>query len=113
MRLIDADALKAELLGRIAFPDWVREAVLHIINNAPTVEGEIEILTKEAYSDLCLRASRERPQGEWIVGEYMDCHSDILPKYTCPFCGEVAYRKYDFCHCGADMRGERHHNAED
>ena len=47
----------------------------------------------------------ERPRGEWIVSEYMDCHSDILPKYTCPFCGEVAYRKYDFCHCGADMRG--------
>lgn len=37
MRLIDGDALKAELLGRIAFPDWVREAVLHIIDNAPTV----------------------------------------------------------------------------
>lgn len=49
----------------------------------------------------------ERPKGEWIVGEYMDCHSDILPEYTCPFCGEVAYRKYDFCHCGADMRGGR------
>lgn len=48
----------------------------------------------------------ERPKGEWIVGEYMDCHSDILPEYTCPFCGEVAYRKYDFCHCGADMRKE-------
>jgi len=45
-----------------------------------------------------------RPTGEWIVGEYMDCHSDILPEYTCPFCGEVEYRKYDFCHCGADMR---------
>ena len=49
----------------------------------------------------------ERPKGEWIVGEYMDCHSDILPEYTCPFCGEVAYKKYDFCHCGADMRGGR------
>lgn len=49
----------------------------------------------------------DRPQGEWIVGEYMDCHSDILPKYTCPFCGKVEYGKYDFCHCGADMRGEK------
>lgn len=53
------------------------------------------------------KSYKERPQGEWIVGQYMDCHSDILPKYTCPFCGEVAYRKYDFCHCGADMRGGR------
>ena len=48
----------------------------------------------------------ERPKGEWIIGEYMDCHSDILPIYTCPFCGEVEYRKYDFCHCGADMQGK-------
>ena len=55
----------------------------------------------------CNSYEEKRPQGEWIVGEYMDCHSDILPEYTCPFCGEVAYRKYDFCHCGADMRGGR------
>lgn len=37
MRLIDAEALKAELTGRIALPDWVLTAVLHIIDNAPTV----------------------------------------------------------------------------
>lgn len=46
----------------------------------------------------------ERPTGKWIVGDYQDCHSDILPTYTCPFCGEIEYRKYDFCHCGVDMR---------
>ena len=57
----------------------------------------------KGYADA--RKRYERPSGEWIVGEYMDCHSDILPKYTCPFCGEVVYRRYDFCHCGADMRG--------
>lgn len=57
--------------------------------------------------NYAIKALEDRPQGEWIVGEYMDCHSDILPKYTCPFCREVAYRKYDFCHCGADMRGGR------
>lgn len=55
---------------------------------------------------LALAESEEKPKGEWIVGEYMDCHSDILPEYTCPFCGEVAYRKYDYCHCGADLRKE-------
>lgn len=46
-----------------------------------------------------------RPAGEWIVGEYMDNHSDILPKYTCPFCRRVSYINYDYCHCGADLRG--------
>ncbi len=60
---------------------------------------------KRGFEDA--RKRYERPIGEWIVGEYMDCHSDILPQYTCPFCGKVEYRKYDFCHCGADMRGGR------
>lgn len=36
-RLIDAEALKAELTCRIALPDWVLTAVLHIIENTPTV----------------------------------------------------------------------------
>ena len=36
-RLIDAEALKVELTSRIALPDWVLTAVLHIIDNAPTV----------------------------------------------------------------------------
>jgi len=43
--LISREALKAELTGRIALPDWVLTAVLHIIDNAPTVEiknGEME-----------------------------------------------------------------------
>lgn len=57
--------------------------------------------------DFAIKNLKERPKGEWIVGEYMDCHSDILPKYTCPFCGKVEYGRYDFCHCGADMRGGR------
>lgn len=59
--------------------------------------------------DILMRGVQEGTpiqKGNWIVGEYMDCHSDILPQYTCPFCGEVEYRKYDFCHCGADMREE-------
>lgn len=99
------------------------EAIDVIIDNAPTVDFEklgeslnCQIRAEYGSCDDCeLSCPRneliklldsERPTGEWIVGEYMDCHSDILPKYTCPFCGEVAYRKYDFCHCGADMRKE-------
>lgn len=46
----------------------------------------------------------ERPHGEWIVSQTYDCHSDIVNVYTCPFCGEKAYRAYPFCHCGAKMK---------
>lgn len=61
---------------------------------------------------LCMmayKALKERPTGQWIVGEYQDCHSDILPKYTCPFCGKEEHWKYDFCHCGADLREDNYH----
>jgi hypothetical protein len=30
----------------------------------------------------------ETPQGEWIISQTMDCHSDIINVYTCPFCGK-------------------------
>lgn len=49
---------------------------------------------------------KKRPQGEWKVSQTMDCHSDIVNVYTCPFCGKRFYSAYPFCHCGADMRGE-------
>ena len=60
--------------------------------------------------NLAIKVLEERPQGEWIEGEYMDCYSYILPIYICPFCGEVECRKYNFCHCGADMRGDSSDN---
>lgn len=51
------------------------------------------------------RLLEKRSTGEWIIGQTMDCHSDIINTYTCPFCGAKEYRAYPFCHCGADMRG--------
>ena len=48
----------------------------------------------------------ERPHGEWVISQTMDCHSDIINVYTCPFCGKKEYSAYPFCHCGADMREE-------
>lgn len=45
-RLIDGEALKAELTGRIALPDWVLTAVLHIIDNMPTVSPEKSLINK-------------------------------------------------------------------
>lgn len=46
----------------------------------------------------------ERPHGEWIECEEMNCHSDIEKIYICPFCKMKHHRKYDFCNCGADMK---------
>ena len=82
MRLIDADALKyknlAEVNGRLTYVLTAEE-----IDNAPTVEGEI--LTEEAYSDLCLRASRERPQGN---DDCEGCKHDnkASTEYPCSVC---------------------------
>lgn len=67
---------------------------LPIIDNAPTVE--CVALTEEAYSDLCLRASRETPKGEWKL--------DSLGAY-CSECGTHPDYSSNYCpNCGADMR---------
>ncbi len=50
----------------------------------------------------------ERPQGEWIEKvERRGCFAGdkTVYSYTCPFCGVKEFKKYPFCHCGADMRG--------
>ena len=99
MRLGDLDELKKVLDEQMNFDENCRDSVFDIIDNAPTVEGEI--LTEEAYSDLCLRASRERPQGEWIEG---------TQGYYCSKCETIDkfYFEHNFCPiCGADMRGEK------
>ena len=121
--LISREALKEQAETVTLWNGDVRRFVSYeTIDNAPTVnikpfasvtfdKDELEQIVRDRViepiknGELVLK-TEERPQGEWIVGEYMDCHSDILPKYTCPFCGEVVYRKYDFCHCGADMSKE-------
>ena len=102
MRLIDADELKETIFEKTdSLEDiWDTAGVLNAINNAPTIEGEI--LTEEAYSDLCLRASRERPQGEWI-------RKQVTPASCTYFCSECGIEEVilgNFCRwCGADMRG--------
>lgn len=88
MRLIDADELK-EQLEPFRYSICGFEGVLALIDNAPTVDG----YTK-------------RPQGEWIVSQTYDCHSDIINIYTCPFCGKKEYAAYPFCHCGAELKGD-------
>lgn len=114
MRLIDADALRAEYQAILDRGDMFCEYdIIGMVDNAPTVEGEIEILTKEAYSDLCLRASRERPHGEWFI-------TDSYPhRVYCNKCFKTYAQENwevwkegslprNFCpNCGADMGGGR------
>ena len=125
-------------------PKFTLGACLQLIDNASTVElteeqaidklhetgwlirhdkemterphGECVTLTEEAYSDLCLRASRERPHGKWIEKIYTEklghgylTHHEIV----CSVCGgsgendENIPQCWKFCpNCGADMRGE-------
>ena len=45
----------------------------------------------------------ERPQGEWIISEYVDTRRGFITK--CPFCKTDTIGGGNFCpNCGADMR---------
>ena len=59
----------------------------------------------KGYEDA--QANNNRPQGEWIEKvERRGCFADdkTVYSYTCPFCGAKEFKKYPFCHCGADLR---------
>lgn len=117
MRLIDANALKEHITEIFETEEKIDKKwamglkySLKIIDNAPTIKGEI--LTEEAYSDLCLRASRESPQGEWVNKE--KCLGEVRwHDFVCSVCGhsgeddEGIFENWNFCpNCGADMRTE-------
>lgn len=71
-----------------------------IANGTLLPEGA-EILTKEAYSDLCLRASKGNKTGKWILVEMGDTNL-----YKCSLCGNRKVHKSPFCqNCGAKMMG--------
>lgn len=87
----------------VAVTDEIHKAVL---NGMPLPE-DAEILTAEAYSDLCLRASHERKEGFWDV--YTDCEGKRT-YYTCPFCkNKTNHFMYEpkYCdECGARLKRE-------
>jgi len=72
--------------------------------NAPTVDMNTE-LSVAYLKGRRQGQSEDRPQGEWIISQTMDCHSDIIDIYTCPFCGKREYSAYPYCHCGARLKG--------
>ena len=96
--------------------------ILRKIDEAPTVETDIEVVAKDAYKHGYTDGWKERfgepnekPQGEWVkVKEErmsIDMSGEIVTRYKCSKCGRVITtfpsklaEYYPFCHCGADMR---------
>ena len=52
---------------------------------------------------VILSALKDRPKGKWI--ERKDEYG-VSGIYNCSLCNYAVTSKYDFCTCGADMRGE-------
>lgn len=66
----------------------------------PLPEGA-ETITKEAYSDLCLLASKGNKAGRWVLVEMGD--TDL---YECTLCRNRKTYRTPFCDmCGAKMEG--------
>lgn len=97
----------------------------YVIDNAPTVEpfepdyvGAERLKARQrGYEDgyhngmkIGKTLNPKIRQGEWIENvERRGCFAGdkTVYSYTCPFCGVKEFKKYPFCHCGADMRGGR------
>lgn len=113
-RLIDADALQDKMHDECCGECesckkyiWNGERSLcGLIEEAPTVPlPDFKEGYKQAIRDG--KTNYSRPQGEWIEKvERRGCFAgdNTVYSYTCPFCGVKEFKKYPFCHCGADMR---------
>ena len=126
MRLIDADALIAELHGTYLYDDNARQVIYRKIETQPTIEECKEDKYKIGYADGYHKAESEyyartatdrdnafkmgievgrgeRKTGRWIDGS--------IPTYAaCSECGYQERYAYEnnYCpNCGADMKGEQ------
>lgn len=117
----EADIADVGRMFKVRFEDGyvtdVFEDELSDIDNAPTVETDIEVVAKDAYEHGYTDGWKERfgepnerPQGEWIdEGQYADYHSEHA--YMCTNCGRHIIESPNsiienrFCkYCGADMK---------
>jgi hypothetical protein len=69
--LISREALKKEVKNTVPYVE--QERILDIIDNAPTIETDIEVVAKDAYEHGYTDGWKERfgepdgrPQGEWV-----------------------------------------------
>lgn len=89
-RLIDADAMKEELLwGNVYLSDNETNALVDLIENQPTIDPE-----------------SLRPTAHWISDSlYVDGKWKLLQ--WCSLCNCRGWRKIKYCpHCGAKMEDE-------
>ena len=110
--LIDISERDYELIRYNIQATSTFENAYYAIRNGTVIPKGAEILTAEAYSDLCLRAS-EQKVGKWIRGGFWSDGCGMGETYgyyyKCSECGaEVKndYKKcgYNFCpNCGARM----------
>lgn len=115
--LISRSALKAELevyrhtrnykSDEDEAQNCLLDNILEDIDNAPTVENDIEVATKDAYEHGYADGWKERfgePDGRQ-KGEWIDRMAD-KGYVECPFCHkQITGGDLNFCvKCGADMR---------
>ena len=110
MRIIDADALRAEYQAIIDRGDMFCEYdIIGMLDNAPTIDPQIELIVARSQGYECgfaegyeegFAKGKERPTGHWIIEE-----CSLGKTYYCSECYAHPEVCFDFCpYCGADMR---------
>lgn len=94
MRLIDADAMKEELLwGNVYLSDNETNALVDLIDNQPTIDPE-----------------SLRPRAHW-VSDWMYVNGKQVCAQWCSSCGFRSRMKTDYCHhCGSFMENKNGEN---
>jgi hypothetical protein len=93
-------------MSRTLLHDW-EGSIERNKNNTEELLNIAEDIYNTAYTRG--KAITERPQGDWIeTVEHRGYFAGdrTVYSYTCPFCKVKEFKKYPFCHCGADMRGK-------
>ena len=98
------------------------ENILNKVHNAPTVDVIPNEAGYEMYGKGYLqgyeRGNSERAKGEWVFIDILEDDNFPMDKgadiYQCSVCGRRIWTFskeptsfYPFCHCGADMRGDK------
>ena len=107
IRLIDANALKENLLKNLRCDTCYKVQLINLIDNAPTLNLEKTSFMK-GYNYGCDDGKRfyERPHGEWLIdGHHIRCNR--CNEYICNTDREGNKIPDNFCpNCGADMKKE-------
>ena len=107
--LISREALKKDIEENSIILEGVRaievDCAKVLIDNAPTVDTyTIEDMQEVRENSLILGAKlAQRPEGEWIISEYVDTRRGFITK--CSFCKTDTIGGGNFCpNCGAKMQ---------